>query len=122
MGGSEHRVLVVDDDPDIRETLGLLLGRHGYTVSVAADGAEALQRMREMSPRPCLVLLDLMMPGMNGFELWEAMEGTDLSAIPVLALTGAGAAATARAQQMHLEVLRKPIGLQQLLQAVARFC
>jgi CheY-like chemotaxis protein len=120
--GGPHRVLVVDDDPDIRETLGMVLGSRGYTVSVAADGAEALERLREMSPPPCLVLLDLMMPRMNGFEVWQAMESSELSAIPVVALTGAGPATTARAHELRLEVLHKPIGLAQLLQAVARFC
>jgi CheY-like chemotaxis protein len=117
-----QRVLVVDDDPDIRETLGMVLGSRGYTVAVAADGAEALAHLRGMSPRPCLVLLDLMMPGMNGFEVWQAMESSDLALIPVLALTGAGPATTARAEEMGLEVLHKPIGLAQLLQAVARVC
>jgi CheY-like chemotaxis protein len=116
------RVLVVDDDADIRDTLVMVLGSRGYTVSVAADGAEALERLRAMSPPPCLVLLDLMMPGMNGFEVWQAMESSGLTAIPVVALTGAGPAVTARAQELRLEVLHKPIGLAQLLQAVARFC
>ena len=115
-------MLVVDDDPDIRETLGLLLARHGYEVATAADGAEALQQLRRMSPPPCLVLLDLMMPRMNGFEVWETMVSSELAPIPVLALTGAGPATTTRAQELRLEVLRKPIGLDQLLRAVARFC
>jgi CheY-like chemotaxis protein len=117
-----HHVLVVDDDQDIRETLGMVLGNQGYTVAVAADGAEALERLHKMSPRPCLVLLDLMMPRMNGFEMWQAMEASDLSTIPVVALTGAGPATLARAHELRLEVLQKPIGLAQLLQAVARFC
>jgi len=122
MGGVAHPVLVVDDDPDIRETLGLVLGSRGYSVTLAADGAEALERLRAMSPPPCLVLLDLMMPRMNGFEVWQAMGSSDLSAIPVLALTGAGPAAKERAQALRLEVLPKPIALDQLLAAVARFC
>jgi CheY-like chemotaxis protein len=119
---AEGRVLVVDDDPDIRDTLGMVLGLQGYTVSMAADGAEALERMRAMSPPPCLVLLDLMMPRMNGFEVWQAMEASERTAIPVVALTGAGPGVTARAKELRLEVLHKPIGLAQLLETVARFC
>jgi two-component system chemotaxis response regulator CheY len=115
-------VLVVDDDPDIRETVGLVLQRHGYTVTTAADGAEALERLRGSAPRPCLILLDLMMPRMNGFDFWDAIGESDLKSIPVVVLTGAGPMAAARAQQMHLEVLRKPFGLTELLRTVGRLC
>jgi CheY-like chemotaxis protein len=122
MADAAGNVLVVDDDPDIRETLGLVLGRHGYAVTTAADGVEALQRIRTGSPRPCVILLDLMMPRMNGFEVWEAMEDTERSTIPVVVLTGASAMAASQAQQLRLEVLRKPIGLGDLLRTVRRFC
>jgi CheY-like chemotaxis protein len=122
MAGGPRLVLVVDDDPDIRETLGMVLGSRGYTVTLAADGAEALERLRAMSPPPCLVLLDLMMPRMNGFEVWQAMKSSELSRIPVVALTGAGPMVTARARELRLEVLHKPIGLEMLLEAVGRFC
>ena len=122
MSGSSGLVLVVDDDPDIRETMSLVLARHGYEVTTAADGAEAIERLRAASPRPCLILLDLMMPGMDGFALWDALGGSELSAIPVVALTGAGAQAADRAQALHIEVLRKPIALPDLLQTARRFC
>ena len=122
MGDAAGNVLVVDDDPDIRETLGLVLGRHGYAVTTAADGVEALQRMRNGSPRPCVVLLDLMMPRMNGFEVWQAMEAAERSTIPVVVLTGASAMAASQAQELQLEVLRKPVGLRELLRIVGRFC
>jgi CheY-like chemotaxis protein len=116
-------VFVVDDDDDIRESLEVLLRLHGYHVATAADGAEALQRLRALSPRPCLILLDLMMPGMNGFELRTAMdESTELSRIPVVVITGAGAVVAERASAMHLDVLRKPFEPLALLQTVRRFC
>ncbi len=115
-------VLVVDDDRDMREALGMVLGRHGYQVATAADGAEALEHLRQAPRRPCVVLLDLMMPRMNGFQMREAMEASDLADIPVVALTGAGPAIISRAQQLRLEVLRKPITLPDLLSTVARFC
>jgi two-component system, chemotaxis family, chemotaxis protein CheY len=116
-------VFVVDDDDDIRESLEVLLRLHGYHVATAADGAEALQRLRALSRRPCLILLDLMMPGMNGFELRTAMdENKELSQIPVVVITGAGALVAERASAMHLDVLRKPFEPLALLQTVRRFC
>jgi CheY-like chemotaxis protein len=116
-------VFVVDDDDDIRESLEVLLRLHGYHVATAADGVEALQRLRALSRRPCLILLDLMMPGMNGFELRTAMdENKELSQIPVVVITGAGALVAERASAMHLDVLRKPFEPLALLQTVRRFC
>jgi two-component system, chemotaxis family, chemotaxis protein CheY len=116
-------VFVVDDDDDIRESLEVLLRLHGYHVATAADGAEALERLRALSRRPCLILLDLMMPGMNGFELRTAMdENEELSQIPVVVITGAGALVAERASAMHLDVLRKPFEPLTLLQTVRRFC
>jgi CheY-like chemotaxis protein len=116
-------VLVVDDDPDIRETLGLVLGQHGYSVATAADGAEALEQLRAQPRRPCLILLDLMMPGMDGFELCELIDTTDdLSTIPVVVLTGAGPQVSRRVSALRLEVLPKPVELRVLLETVRRFC
>ena len=116
-------VFVVDDDDDIRESLEVLLRLHGYHVATAADGAEALQRLRALSTLPCLILLDLMMPGMNGFELRTAMdESQELAHIPVVVITGAGALVAERATAMRLDVLRKPFEPLTLLQTVRRFC
>lgn len=74
MGGMTHGkgpVLVVDDEPDIVEFLTTVLVDEGYETSVARDGMEALTRIRES--RPALVILDLMMPQMNGFEVLDAL-------------------------------------------------
>jgi len=116
-------VLVVDDDDDIRESLEVLLRLHGYHVATAADGAEALARLQTDASRPCLILLDLMMPGMNGFELRSAMDANEMLArIPVVVITGAGAKVADRASALHLDVLRKPFEPLALLQKVRRFC
>jgi CheY-like chemotaxis protein len=116
-------VLVVDDDDDIRESLEVLLRLHGYHVATAADGAEALARLKAESTRPCVILLDLMMPGMNGFELrTELTADQDLAEIPVVVITGAGAKVAERASALHLDVLRKPFEPLALLQKVRRFC
>jgi CheY-like chemotaxis protein len=116
-------VLVVDDDDDIRESLEVLLRLHGYHVATAADGAEALARLQASGSRPCLILLDLMMPGMNGFELRNALNANaSLADIPVVVITGAGAKVADRASAMRLDVLRKPFEPLALLQKVRRFC
>ncbi len=68
MAAQPRRVLVVDDDNSIRELLRMVLEEDGYVVEEAADGAAALARLRA-NPAPAVVLLDLTMPGMNGFEM-----------------------------------------------------
>jgi CheY-like chemotaxis protein len=80
-----RRVLVVDDDPDLRRRLRDLLEKDGWVVAEAADGREALD---QLNPRPALVLLDLLMPGMDGFEfLARLRDRADARTIPVVVLT-----------------------------------
>ncbi|MBV9279030.1 MAG: response regulator [Chloroflexi bacterium] len=71
MGEGKGPVLVVDDEPDIVDFLTTVLQEEGYATAVARDGSEALTKMREVEPS--LMILDLMMPHMNGFEVLEAM-------------------------------------------------
>lgn len=79
-------VLVADDDADIRELVALRLGRAGYRVETAADGLEAFDRAVEL--RPDLVVLDVSMPGADGFETSRRMRGDPRTAhIPVVFLT-----------------------------------
>ncbi|MDB4962916.1 MAG: Two-component response regulator [Myxococcales bacterium] len=112
-------VLVVDDDADIREVMQLMLERHGYEVKVAADGVEALERLHEGEP-PSVILLDLMMPGMNGLEFRAAqLRDPSISEVPVVALTGANNVAT-HAKASGLEVMRKPVPIGELLAAMDR--
>jgi CheY-like chemotaxis protein len=80
-------ILVVDDDPDMRDMTRRMLERMGITVHEAADGAEALAWLT-INPRPSIILLDLMMPVMDGFEVLDRLRKNDLwSAIPVLVAT-----------------------------------
>ena len=75
-------VLVVDDDPDIRESLCALLQGEGYATITAENGAEAVAQMQEH--QPCFVILDLMMPVMDGWEVRTKMqEQHELATIPV---------------------------------------
>jgi len=113
-------ILIVDDDEDIRDTIRSLLQLRGYTVDTAPDGQAGLERMRAGAP-PALVILDFMMPRMNGEEFRVAQLGDPaLSAVPVVLLTGAGEAASGSGPPV--ERIAKPIDLQALFDTVARFC
>ncbi len=121
-GGSE--ILVVDDDPDIRETIREVLREEGYAVATAKDGRDALRYLEAASARnaalPGLILLDLMMPNMTGEQFQEAKRAhPELVAIPVVILSASGSAAEAQALGAR-EVLGKPVPLVDLLHVVAR--
>ena len=80
-------ILVVDDDADLRQTLQLLLGDSGYRVTSAASGQAALDQLLA-GARPDLILLDLMMPEMNGFEfITELRSDPTKRAIPIVVVT-----------------------------------
>ena len=116
-------VLLVEDDEDLRETLEITLRSHGHQVETASDGTEALAWLRSADPRPCLVLLDLMMPGMSGFELRSQMTADPaLASVPVVVITGAGVLADQRSGELGAEILRKPVGISVLIGTVNRYC
>ena len=124
MSASAHcgPVLIVDDDPDIRETMAFLLESVGHRVVAAANGADALQRLHE-GLAPCLILLDLMMPVMNGWEfLNEQRRDATLSTIPVVILTGAGQPAEQTAVLGVTGYLEKPVHLDTLFSTVGHYC
>ena len=81
-------ILVVDDEPTIAEVVGRYLDRAGYEVSTAADGRSALEKATEQ--RPDLVVLDLMLPGIDGLEVMRRLRELDRERIPILLLTAKG--------------------------------
>lgn len=106
-------VLVVDDEKDIRDTVAEILRDAGYRTYGAGDGAEALTQAR--AHHPDVVLLDLMMPGMSGWEFRDAQRSDpDLAKIPVIVIS-----ALAREPGCDAAAyLQKPFGLETLLSAV----
>jgi two-component system alkaline phosphatase synthesis response regulator PhoP len=85
-----RKVLVVEDDPDLRELLRYNLTQEGLAVEEAQDGAEAMERIRRRTPD--LLLLDLMLPGMTGLELCRALRAEPATAaLPILMVTAKGA-------------------------------
>jgi CheY-like chemotaxis protein len=108
-------VLVVDDEPDIRETICAILEAEGYCVETACNGLEALESLRVGAP-PGLVVLDLTMPVMNGYELLEHMQSDRaLSAIPVMVVS-----AICDLKPPAVPCLRKPFDIDALTRMVAR--
>ncbi len=113
--GRMARVLVVDDERDIRQAMAEVLADEGYQVEDAEDGASALAKLRAF--HPSVVLLDLMMPGMNGWEFREAQKtDPELSKIPVIVVS----ALTPNGGVEAEEYLQKPFDLEDLLSAVRR--
>ena len=112
--GDGTRVLVVEDDDDIRSLLAELLEEEGYEVVSAADGRQGLDRAHERPPD--LILLDLMMPVMNGWEFREEQRRDPvLAGVPVVVVSAA-----ARASIDASQVLTKPFSVDDLLEAVER--
>lgn len=112
-------ILLVDDDFDIRETLAELLRDRGYEVTTAAHGQEALDILRTPM-RPCLILLDLMMPVMDGYQfLDELAKDPALADLSVIVIT---AGASLSRQPVNRPVMPKPFNIQQLMASVAKHC
>ncbi len=114
--GLAKRVLIVDDDPDTRDILARLLTAQGYESVAVASGEEALTALR--SETIDVILLDVMMPGMDGLEVCAKLQADEtLRAIPVILLTAKDDFAT-RAKGMALgvgEYLTKPVNKKELL-------
>ncbi len=112
------RILIVDDDPDILDSLALVLESAGYLTDTAMNGAEALKRLGA-APTPGLILLDLMMPVMDGWGFRkEQLRDPALASIPVVIMTGFGGAPEKAASIRAAGCLNKPIELEALLTKV----
>jgi two-component system, OmpR family, response regulator CpxR len=111
-------VLVVEDEPDIRDTFRDVLETEGYNVRCASNGKEALDALAE-GPRPGLILLDLMMPVMSGYDLLKELRADRaLSTIPVTVVSAAGD----RTSVAGAPVLKKPVDIDTLLHMVDERC
>jgi two-component system response regulator MprA len=117
-----HTVLIVDDDTDIRDTIRLVLEHKGYRAMAASNGEEALRLLGAGDPVD-LILLDMMMPVMDGWGFRNSQpDGPAFVTIPVVVLTGDGRASSKAAAIGAAGYLRKPLDLDDLLETVARHC
>jgi CheY-like chemotaxis protein len=113
--------MIVEDDPDTREMLGKFLELEGFDVLTAANGRIALEQLGDGAP-PCVIILDLMMPVMNGWQFREAQcRDPRLSSIPVVVVTAAGARADIPAIAADAW-LPKPVDFDRLLETITPLC
>ena len=113
-------VLVVDDEPLIAMALEAALEDAGHRVATAANGRQGLERLAK-PPRPDVVLLDMMMPVMNGPAMLAAMAAdADLRGIPVVVLSSLPEAAVRARAEGAAAILRKPCTAEEVLDAIAR--
>jgi DNA-binding response OmpR family regulator len=122
MSEIKKRVVCVEDEPEIIDLIRLILGRKGFDLTGATGGLEGLETIRRV--KPDLVLLDLMMPDMDGWEVYQQMKADpELKSIPVIVVT-AKAQSIDKILGLHIakvdDYVTKPFGPQELLQSVER--
>jgi CheY-like chemotaxis protein len=114
-------ILVVDDDEDMRTMLCIVLAAEGYRAVGAANGEEALRLLRSDGP-PSLMLVDLMMPRMNGEDLMRAMtQDPSLARIPIAIISGQVTTRSSTQTPRVIARLVKPVELEELLTVVQQF-
>ena len=122
MAEDKKVVVCVEDEPEMIELVKLILGRRGFDLVGAVGGREGLETVREL--KPDLVLLDLMMPDMDGWEVYQQMKADrELMDIPVIVVT-AKAQSIDKVLGLHIakvdDYVTKPFGPQELLQSIER--
>ena len=122
MSEIKKKVVCVEDEPEIIDLIKLILGRKGFDLTGATGGLEGLEAIRRI--KPDLVLLDLMMPDMDGWEVYQQMKADpELKNIPVIVVT-AKAQSIDKILGLHIakvdDYVTKPFGPQELLQSVER--
>jgi CheY-like chemotaxis protein len=113
----DSTILIVEDDGELAEALAEVLDDEGYQVMVARNGSEALDRILRDGVRPGLILLDMMMPVMNGWQLKARLDELG-SSIPLIVCTADGHAERKAAQVGAVGHLKKPPSLKELVAAV----
>jgi CheY-like chemotaxis protein len=123
--GSAHRIFVIEDEEMIRESIVEFLAENGYDAVGAAHGREALDKLSALpaDPPPCLILLDLMMPIMDGRTFRERqLESPNLAAIPIIVVSAYRDLAKTAVELRAVGHLEKPLRLPDLLRTVRRYC
>jgi CheY-like chemotaxis protein len=120
---AHHRIFVIDDEEMIRESIVEFLGEQGYDAIGAVDGRDALDKLDVSDPIPCLILLDLMMPVMDGRSFREhQLQIPELAQIPVVVFSAYQDVAKTAGDLNAVGHLSKPLKLSDLLRTVQRHC
>lgn len=122
-----NSVLVIDDDEDIRETLGQALEFEGYKVLKAIHGQDALDLLEALNQKdyPKLIILDLMMPVMDGSEFLgfiHTHKKDTLALIPIVLATAKGSLGSIKNAELARESIKKPLDLEFLYEVVKKYC
>jgi CheY-like chemotaxis protein len=116
------RILIADDDADLRESLRLLLELNGHSVDEARNGREALRQLEGPSP-PCVIVLDLMMPVMDGWQFRrQQLLDPGLASIPVVVISAVPAHMQRTGELAATRIFSKPFDYDELLMEVAALC
>lgn len=117
-----RRVLLVDDDEWVRDALAELLSLEGFAVDTARNGLEALERLHE-GPTPCVILVDLLMPVMDGWQFCAAQsQDPELRDIPVAIVSATGEPLDPPHRVRAAGFFRKPADLKALIATLERYC
>ena len=119
-----HKIMVIDDDRDVSGAIMEALRDADYEPIAATNGREALDKLRSLDEMPCVLLLDLMMPEMDGWSFRnEQLDDPHLRSIPVVVMTAHGGPNDPPVREVDdADMLRKPVGLQALLAKVEQYC
>lgn len=116
-------ILIVDDDSSIAGLLFELLRSAGFEARIASDGLKALEVLREMKPLPSVIILDLVMPVMNGWEFRRAqLQDPELASVPVIVASGTPTFDRDVVELRADGFLRKPVVVEKLFALLTRFC
>ncbi|RPH62433.1 MAG: response regulator [Chloroflexi bacterium] len=120
--GQARRILCIEDDSEMTDLIRLILARKGYEISVASGGQVGIRKIRE--EKPDMVLLDLMMPDMDGWEVYQQMKADEKTKeIPVIVVT-AKAQSIDKVLGLHIakvdDYIAKPFSPKELIESVER--
>lgn len=120
--GESKKILVVEDDADIRETISELLVEEGYEVELTQNGQEALDYLLDCSALPHLILLDLMMPIMDGIEFcFKTSQQQKIAHIPVVIMSADGHLHEKIQKIGACDALKKPLDIHSVIEVIQRY-
>ncbi len=115
------KILVVEDDRDLRRNMKVLLEGEGHIVTLAENGQIAIDHLKETNDLPALILLDLMMPVMDGFQFREAQEqSSKFGSIPIVVLTADGRIDEKQMRLGAVAALKKPVDIDAILSIIEK--